>query len=325
MTKPVTGIAAMLLIEAGKLRLDQPVTDILPELRGLQVAIDPAAGLDARPATQAMTMRHLLTHTSGLAYWTPGTATDALAKAYRERGVTPGNYGARLTRPGFGPQAAGLEDMVKRLASLPLAADPGTTWRYAIGLDVMGLIIERASGQSLEAFFRERIFAPLKMASTGFQVPAGAAARLTTNYDVTPNGIVPGDARASSVWLAPAPLPAGGGGLVSTAHDFARFSRMLTGDGALDGVRVLKADAVRRACSNLLPADVAYEGGGFGAGMRVRTDGADRGELGWQGAASTYWRTQPSTGRLVLFMAQFMPPLAYPMWDEVSAAASRPA
>jgi CubicO group peptidase (beta-lactamase class C family) len=322
MTKPVTGIAAMLLVDAGKLRLDQPVSEIVPELRDLQVAIDPAKGLEARAATRMMTMRHLLTHTAGFVYGTPATTSGPLANAYRERGVTPGNYGARLTRPGFGPQAVGLEDMVKRLAQLPLAAEPGTTWRYAIGLDVMGLVIERVGGQPLGAFFRERIFAPLKMASTGFQVPAGAAARLTTNYDVTPNGIVSGDARASSVWLKAPTLPAGGAGLVSTAHDYARFSRMLTGGGALDGVRVLKSETARMACSNLLPAGVPYEDGGFGAGMRMARGAGGSGELGWQGAASTFWRTQPSTGRLLLLMTQFMPPLAYPLWDEVSAAVS---
>ena len=115
MTKPITGVAAMMLIEAGKLRLDQPVGDILPELRTLRVALDPARGLDSRPAMRTMTMRHLLTHTAGLGYWTPVTATDPISVAYRERGVTPGNYGAGLTRPGFGPQAVGLDDMVKRL------------------------------------------------------------------------------------------------------------------------------------------------------------------------------------------------------------------
>ena len=156
-------------------------------------------------------MRHLLTHTSGLGYWTPVTATDAITTAYRTRGVTPGNYGVRLNRPGFGPQAAGLDEMVKRLAELPLFAEPGTAYRYSIGLDVMGLVIERVSGKPLDAFYRERIFAPLKMASSGLQVPASAAPRLTTNYDVTPGGLMPTDRRETSVWLKPPTLAAGGG------------------------------------------------------------------------------------------------------------------
>lgn len=325
MTKPVTGIAAMALLEDGKLRLDQPVSDVIPEWRSLHVAVDPRSGLDARPATKTMTMRHLLTHTSGLAYWTPLAGTDALSAAYRERGITPGNYGARLGRPGYGPQARGLEDMIRRVAALPLAAEPGTLWRYSIGLDVMGLVIERVSGQSLEAFFRDHIFEPLKMASTGFQVPPQNTARLTTNYTVTPEGLRPTDARESSAWLSPTSLAAGGAGLVSTARDFARFGAMLLGEGALDGVRVLRADTARLACSNLLPDAVAYDGGGFGAGMRVALKASDTrspsaGALSWGGAAGTLWMVEPARRGNLVFMSQHMPPETYPLWSDLRAA-----
>ncbi|HEU4891085.1 MAG TPA: serine hydrolase domain-containing protein [Vicinamibacterales bacterium] len=113
------------------------------------VALDPSKGLDARAARQTMTIRHLLTHTAGLVYWTPLHDTDALSAAYRVRGITPGNYGAGLIRPGYGPQAVGLDDMVKRLAEVPLAAEPGTVWRYSVGLDVMGLVIQRVTGKPL--------------------------------------------------------------------------------------------------------------------------------------------------------------------------------
>lgn len=112
MTKPITGLATMLLIEAGKLRLDQPVADIVPELRAPQVAIDPSQDVQARAATRTMTIRHLLTHSAGLAYWTPERGTDALSTAYRARGITPGNYGAGLRRPGYGPQASDLTEPV---------------------------------------------------------------------------------------------------------------------------------------------------------------------------------------------------------------------
>jgi CubicO group peptidase (beta-lactamase class C family) len=320
MSKPVTGIAAMCLIEDGRLRLDQPVADVVPELKDLGVAIDPAKGLAARPATATMTMRHLLTHTSGLGYWTPLSATDAITTAYRARGLTPGNYGARLSRPGFGAQAVGLDEMVARLAELPLFSEPGTAYRYAVGLDVMGLVIERVSGKRLDAFYRERLFAPLKMASSGLQVPPDAAPRLTTNYDVTPGGLVPTDRRETSVWLNPPTLPAGGGGLVSTAADYGRFVRMLVGEGELDGVRVLKPETLRLACSNLFPAGVTTAEGGFGAGMRVRLGGAAAGELGWQGAAGTFWRAHPDRRRVLVLMTQHMPPTSYPLWDEVGAA-----
>jgi CubicO group peptidase (beta-lactamase class C family) len=324
MTKPVTGLAAMLLIEAGKLRLDQPVGDVVPELRAPLVALDPNKGLDARPATQTMTMRHLLTHSAGLAYWTPLQDTDALSAAYRARGITPGNYGAGLRRPGYGPQAVGLDDMVRRLAELPLAAEPGTVWRYSVGLDVMGLVIERVSGKPLDTFTMERLFEPLNMASTGFQVPAAAVSRLTTNYTVTPNGLVPLDPRETSVFLKPSTLLAGGAGLVSTARDFARIGAMLIGDGELDGVRVMKPETARLARSNLLPAAVRYAGGGDGAGMRVAAGGKTphdaAGAVSFNGAAGTMWLVDPARRFNFVFMSQFMPPTSYPVWTEVDTA-----
>lgn len=325
MSKPVTGIAAMTLIEDGRLRLDQPVSDVLPELRTLRVAVDPRGGLESRPATKTMTMRHLLTHTSGLAYWTPLSGADTLPSAYRERGITPGNYGVRLNRPGYGPQAKGLADMIKRVADLPLAAEPGTTYQYSIGLDVMGAVIERVSGKSLDAYFRERIFDPLQMASTGFHVRAAEAERLTTNYNVTPNGLVATDARETSSWLKPPTLPAGGAGLLSTARDFARFGAMLLGQGTLDGVQLLRPETVRLACSDLLPPGVVYEGGGYGAGMRVTLKGGDLrsgsvGAVSWGGAAGTLWMVEPARRGNMVFMSQHMPPETYPIWSDVRKA-----
>jgi CubicO group peptidase (beta-lactamase class C family) len=144
--------------------------------------------------------------------------------------------------------------MIERVAKLPLAFEPGTKWQYSIGLDVMGLVIERVSGKRLEDFPRERLFGPLDMASTGFRVEARDASRLTTNYTVTAEGLRPGDPAAASVWLSPPALPAGGAGLVSTERDFWRFGAMFLGDGALRRVRVLKAETARLARSNLLPA-----------------------------------------------------------------------
>ena len=324
MTKPVTGLAAMLLVEAGKLRLDQPVSDVIPELRRPQVALDSNKGLEARPATQMMTIRHLLTHSAGLAYWTPGQGTDALSAAYRARGITPGNYGSGLTRPGYGPQAAGLDDMVKRLAEMPLAAEPGTVWRYSVGLDVVGLVIQRVSGKPLDVFAREHLFEPLNMAATGFQVPPALASRLTTNYTVTPNGLVSLDPRETSVFLKPPTLLAGGAGLVSTASDFTRIGAMIIGDGELDGVRVMKAETVRLARSNLLPSAVRYEGGGYGAGMRVAAGGKPArdasGAVSWNGAAGTMWLVDPGRRFNFVFMSQFMPPTSYPVWTEVDSA-----
>jgi CubicO group peptidase (beta-lactamase class C family) len=326
MTKPVTGLAAMMLVEDGKLALDQPVADVLPEFRSLRVATDLENGLDSRPAVKTMTMRHLLTHTSGLSYWTPLSGVGALPTAYRERGITPGNYGAGVSRSGYGPQAGSLAEMVTRVAELPLACEPGTAWNYSIGPDVMGLVIERVSGKGFDAFLRERLFEPLDMNSTGFQVTSSHAARLTTNYNVTPDGLKPRDTGAASVWLRPPTLLAGGGGLISTARDFARFGAMLLGDGALGRARIVKAETARLARSNLLPPAVSYpNGGGFGAGARVVLPGADArfgpaGTFGWGGAAGTAWWIDPARRGNVVFMAQFMPPDCYPVRDDVSAA-----
>jgi CubicO group peptidase (beta-lactamase class C family) len=316
MSKPVTGAAAMMLIEDGRLALDQPVADVLPEFSFLRVAIDIGKGLASRPATRTMTIRHLLTHTSGLGYWTPMIGVGVLPTAYRERGITPGNYGARLNRPGYGPQAKGLVEMVERVAELPLAAEPGTAWNYSIGLDVMGLVIERISGKALGDFVNDRIFTPLGMGATGFQVAPENAARLTTNYMVTPEGLVATDDAASSVWLQPPPLPAGGGGLVSTASEFARFGEMLLGDGKLGHVRLMKPSTARLMRSNLLPVGVAYEGGGFGAGARV----GQTGTFDWGGAAGTLWMIDPQRRGNMVFMSQHMPPETYPIRGDLQAA-----
>jgi len=326
MTKPVTGVAAMILVEEGKLALDQPVAEVLPEFRSLRVATDLQKSLESRPAVKTMTMRHLLTHTSGLSYWTPLSGAGALPTAYREHGITPGNYGAGLSRPGYGPQARSLVEMVTRVAALPLACEPGTAWNYSIGADVLGLVIERVTGKGFDVFLRERVFEPLDMSSTGFQVASRNAARLTTNYNVTPDGLKPGDTGAASVWLQPPTLLAGGAGLVSSARDFARFGAMLLGDGALGRVRVMKAETARLGRSNLLPAGVVYPGGGgFGAGARVVLPGSDgrfgpAGTFGWGGAAGTVWWIDPAREGNMVFMTQFMPPDSYPVRDQISAA-----
>jgi CubicO group peptidase (beta-lactamase class C family) len=326
MTKPVTGAAAMMLVEDGRIKLDQPVADVLPEFRSLRVAIDIQKSMESRPAVKTMTMRHLLTHTSGLSYWTPSSGAGALPTAYRERGITPGNYGARLNRPGYGPQARSLAEMVERLAELPLLCEPGTAYNYSIGLDVMGLVIERVTGKGFDVFLRERLFGPLDMSSTGFQVAPKNVARLTTNYNVTPEGLRPTDSAASSVWLRPPTLVAGGAGLISTARDFARFGAMLLGDGALGRVRVLKPETARLARSNLLPAGVIYSGGdGFGAGAALVLNGTNRrfgppGSFGWGGAAGTLWRIDSAHRGNMVFMSQHMPPDTYPIREDMAAA-----
>jgi CubicO group peptidase (beta-lactamase class C family) len=188
----------------------------------------------------------------------------------------------------------------------------------------MGLAIQRVSGKPLDVFARERLFEPLNMQATGFQVPAAAVPRLTTNYSVTPDGLVSLDPRQTSVFLKPSTLLAGGGGLVSTARDFARIGAMFIGDGELEGVRVMSAESARLARSNLLPSAVRYEGGGYGAGMRVAAGGKTphdaAGAVSWNGAAGTMWLVDPARRFNFVFMSQFMPPTSYPIWSEVDSA-----
>lgn len=317
MTKQVTGVAMMQLVEDGRLSLDQPIGDILPALRQLRVAIDPQAGLESRPAQRPVTIRHLITHSSGLSYWIPSSGEGLLPRLYRERGITPGNYyPSRLNQPGYGPQANGLAQMVERLAGLPLAFEPGSHWLYSIGPDVIGAAIERITG-SFADFLRERLFAPLDMRSTGFQVAGRDSGRLTSNYAVTAAGPELLDAGTSSVFLEPPRIEAGGAGLVASARDFMRFAAMLLGGGALGGARVIRPETARQAVSNLLPSGVSASSRmgarGFGAGGAVVLPGDDSilggaGSYGGAGAAGTAWAMDPARQAILLLLTQHMPP-----------------
>lgn len=323
MTKHVTRIATLLLVEDGALTLDTPVTDILPEFKKLQVAIDIETGLASRPVTKAMTVRHLITNTSGLGSWTPASDSgEALHKLYRERGITPGSFGVLRSRPGYGPQPSTLDEMVARVAELPLAYEPGTVLHYSIGFDVMALVIQRVTKMSYGAFLERRLFGPLGMASSGFEVQAKDAVRLTTNYDATQRGdassagvapdptLPPGwyvaDDRARSAWLQPPALLAGGAGLVSTARDFLRYGEMLAHDGAFGGARVMKVETARLATGNIHPPGVSDPSEGVGAGSRALLLGTiiPPGMIGAGGAAGTLFWIDPKRHGVVVFMAQ---------------------
>jgi len=325
MTKNVTRIASLLLVEDGKISLDQPVVDVLPEFKNLRVAIDVEKSLESRPVTRVMTMRHLLTNTSGLGNWTPGSDSgEELHRLYRERGITPGNYGGGRTRPGFGAQPATLDEMIARVAELPLALEPGTVLHYSIGFDVMALVIQRVTGMSYDAFLRERLFEPLQMNSTGFQVKRQEANRLTTNYDATergansakgaaPDPVLPTgwhvqDDRATSDWLEPPRLLAGGAGLVSTSRDFLRYALMLLNEGALESTRVMKVETARMAVGNINPPGAAEPSEGVGSGTRalLMAPLIPAGTFGGGGSAGTlFWIDQKRRGAVV-FMAQVM-------------------
>ena len=284
MTKPVAGMAAMILVGDGKMKLDQPIADFLPEFANMTVLTDPANSLAAVPAKTQITVRHLLTHTAGLGYSI--ITKGPLLQAYLDNGITPGIV-SRFPIPGAPPSAPtpDLKTFSERLAKLPLIAEPGTKWSYSISLDLLGRVIEAASGMDFEAFLKTRLFDPLKMSSTYFQVPASETKRFVTNYAPINGVLFPIDPAATSIYLDKPAFAFGGAGLVCSARDYDRFLSMLLNGGTLDGVRIMSPETAALGMSNLLPEGVDMkgtfaEGAGFGAGGRVGL-GDQAGSYGW--------------------------------------------
>lgn len=312
-TKPVTGIAALMLVEEGRLSLDQPIATILPEFADPHVAIDGDLR-KTRPASRPITLRHLLTHTAGFGYHIGG---DDLARLYWKYGLTPGAR-SRIPGPGEMASVTSLEELGARLASLPLARDPGTRFEYSISIDLLGLVIQRVSGMRFEEFLQSRLFEPLDMQDTGFIVPAAKLDRLTALCERRWDGWKFVDDPLASVYAKPA-VPSGGGGLVSTARDYARFASLLMRGGVFEGRRLLRPGTVQLAASNLLPDGVdkvelplgyAWPAMGFGAAMSVQTgDGeAPEGVFGWPGAAGTQIWIDPARQFFFQFLVQYWPP-----------------
>lgn len=324
MTKPVTGMAAMQLIAQGKLGLDQPLHDILPKFRTMMVQNTYDGSIDElHPAPRPITIRHLLTHTSGIGYTI--IQNGPIKTLMEERGLIAGQI-SRIEVPGLsrGTPVHGLDRFADRLADVPLVSDPGARWIYSMGLDLMGRVIEVVSGRSFDAHLRETIFEPAGMTSTFFRVPAADAGRLTTNYAALGEVLVPIDAGENSIFLDPPPFPFGGAGLVSSPRDYDRFLRMLAQFGEIGGVRVLDEQTVRTGTSDLLPAGVtipAMFGGnaGFGAGGRVGR-GAEAGIYGWSGAAGTVGMVDMVHALRSQIFVQFMPPNASGLLPEFQTA-----
>ena len=324
MTKPITGMAAMLLIGEGKLGLDQPLSDILPKFAKMQVQVTPDGSItDLKPAKTPITMRHLITHTSGLGYSI--VQKGPLKEAYEKAGLVPGLI-SRMPVAGLfrGRAVNSLEIFADRLADMPLVYEPGTTWSYSIGLDLMGRVIEVVSGMSFDEFLRRRIFEPCGMNSTFFQVPKSQAHRLTTNFGAVGGLLAPIDKGDESIYLDKPPFPFGGAGLVSSPADYDRFLNMLANLGQIDGKRVIGELAVRVGTGNLLPegakgpAMMAPESH-FGAGGRVGI-GPENGIYGWAGAAGTIGTVDMRRGIRSSIFLQFMPPNALPVLGEYQAA-----
>jgi CubicO group peptidase (beta-lactamase class C family) len=334
MTKPITGFAAMLLVEDGKLKLDQPISDFIPAFKNMKVLTGPDS-LASRPAARPITVRHLVTHTAGLGYNI--ITKGPLLKEYERLGILPGQVSAQVETQARQVRPKSLQEFATRVATLPLIADPGTKWSYSIGLDVMGAVVEKASGMSFEAFLQRRLFTPLGMRSSYWTVPGSEVGRFATNYLFMGDKRIPVDPATTSAWLQPPSFPYGGAGLVMSARDYDRFLHMLQEGGTLNGVRVAAPETVRAMMSDLLPAGVKFGGiggmtggtqgmapMGFGAGGSVyladAPGGFSKGTYGWGGAAGTIAFVDPVRKVRGTLMVNYMPADRWPLRTELSKA-----
>ena len=323
MTKPITGMAAMMLIDEGKLGLDQPLADFAPEFAKMQVAIDPAKSLAARPAQSLITIRHLLTHTSGLGYAVVGR--NKVGEELKRLGVNPGIISKRRL-PGIndGVPTPGPDEFLRRAALVPLVAEPGARWSYSMSLDVLGIVIGRIAGTSFEQFVAERVFGPLGMNSSYFHVPGSVSPRLTTNYLLAGRRPIAIDRPGQSIYQDPIPFAFGGAGLVTSPADYDRFLAMIVNGGVADGRRVMSEAAVRLGTSDLLPEGASLkgtwvEGNGFGAGG-ISGKGKEEGLYGWSGAAGTVGYAQTRLKLRSGLFVQYMPQDRLPVLREFPLA-----
>ena len=323
MTKPTIGVAVMRLIEDGRLTLDTPLGDILPQFKTMKVFVDPAKGGATRPAVKPILIRHLLTHTSGLSY---SIGRGPLAELYIKEGITPG-IRDRVKAPGADlAPVTNLEDFVDRLSKAPLNHEPGSVWEYSVAIDLLGYIVQVVSKRPLWDHLHATIFAPLKMVDTDFVVPAGKLNRFASVYALQNGQMVKTDDRLKSPFGLDRDLPSGGGGLTSTAVDYLRFTSMLVNQGTLDGARILKPESVRTLRSNLMEPGVMFrEKNGYGAAVAIVQPGGERpgrepaGSFWWFGIAGTQmWIDPVNKLSAVLMIQQF--PTSYPVQDEVRVA-----
>jgi CubicO group peptidase (beta-lactamase class C family) len=324
MTKPITSVAIMMLYEDGRLQLTDPLSKYIPAFREMKVIAPGTNGAPSAlvPARRPITIRDLLTHRSGLTY---GFIDGAIAgDAYRKGSVSDGLIFTEGT----------IAENMERLAKAPLVSQPGAEWHYSLSTDVLGRVVEVASGQTFDAFLRERIFTPLKMVDTSFEVPDAKWPRVATVF--TPdgaNGIRPMKDPESFANTHMSPLSyykagkkyfSGGAGLVSTAQDYARFAQMLLNKGELDGARILSPKTIElmtTSHTNDLPAGTAGgPGSNWGLGFRITTDlGATQqlgseGMYGWSGIYGTFFWVDPKERLVAVMMVQRYPgtPVAAP-------------
>ena len=334
MTKPITGVALMMLYEEGKFFLNDPVARYIPQLANLEVALSTADGDtgivsdgtisrgvgegdeslqgQTRKPRRQPTVRDLLMHTAGFTYGVFGnTEVD---QAYRAAGILNDDYD--------------LEQFVTKLGQIPLQYEPGTRWHYSVSVDVQGRLVEVLSGMSFGEFLQQRLFTPLDMSDTFFKVPQDKRDRLAQIYTpegvsgtnfferATGPGLVPSPPSVSAGYLDDSPFESGGGGLVSSARDYMRFSQMLLNGGELDGVRILSPKTIELMTANHLgdiPMGFNRTGAGFGLGFGLVLDPgqvgevSSAGEYNWGGAAGTTFWIDPQENLIGLFMVQSIP------------------
>ncbi len=333
MTKPVTSVALMTLVEEGLIALDDPVAKHIPAFKNLGVFAAGVGPFATTPMARPMQVVDLLRHTSGLTYgFQSRTNVDA---AYRKLEMENAHKGRDL------------EGFIDELAKLPLEFSPGDAWNYSVSTDVCGYLVQKVAGKPLGEVFRERIFEPLKMVDTGFFVREDLKDRFTACYSASPTGpmdlqakptgqLTLNDDPKKSPFLKPPPMESGGGGLVSTTADYLRFANMLANGGELDGARILSPMTLRLMTANHLPggqdltqlskslfSESTYAGIGFGLGFAVVFDPpktlipCSQGEFYWGGAASTAFWVDPVEHITVVFMTQLMPSATYPIRREL--------
>jgi CubicO group peptidase (beta-lactamase class C family) len=310
MTKPVTGVAMMILYEEGKWLPSDPISKYIPELAHLKVfnGVDSSGKPILVDPDHPPTMRELMTHSAGFSYGNGHTVVDAM---YKEQKIQ---------------QSANLQEMINKLATIPLNYQPGKGWTYSVSMDIEGYIVEKLSGQTLPDFMRDHIFAPLDMKDTGFFVPAERRSRFATNYRDDPQDnlkpVQVADGPPTDYATQPT-MPSGGGGLVSTAEDYYRFAQMLADGGELDGKRVLAPSTVKLMTSNHLSANlltgefgigqhIMRPGFGYGFNCAVVFDPAEaalpdgKGTFFWDGAAGTWFWVDPTNDIVFVGMIQRM-------------------
>ena len=324
MTKPVTSIAFMQLVEQGKIALSDPVAKVLPDFAKTGVFVSGGGNTPfvIRPPASPIRMIDLLRHTSGLTY------------SFQERS----NIDAAYRKLGFERMDSGpIDSFVWEVANLPLEFDPGTAWNYSVSTDILGAVVEKLSGQSLSDYFAEHIFGPLGMVDTQFVVPADKLARMPDCYVWDPvKRMKMFDPGATSAWAKAPGYFSGGGGLTSTLADYHRFARMLLNGGELDGERIVSPHTMKLMTANHLPggsdltqmskslfSEAENAGMGFGLGFGTVIDApatmthGNEGEFYWGGMFSTAFFVDPVDDVIMIFMTQLMPSSAYPVRREI--------